>query len=177
MVSKSQMRCSTMAKSNQKSSKGGRPSKFNEPSRPVTLTLPDRILERLADIDTDRARAIVKAVDAVLGGGAPDACVVSELRVNGEEALLTVADSQLLRSIPWLTMIEIAPGRHLLSLKDQASIEKLEVTLGDILDAHPQAKPAERRTLQRLLECLRTPRRNRAIRTEDILVVQSQPQP
>ena len=110
-------------------------------AEPVTLTLPDRILERLADIDADRARAIVKAVDAVLGGGAPDACVVSELRVNGEEALLTVADSQLLRSIPWLTMIEIAPGRHLLSLKDQASIEKLEVTLGDILDAHHYPYP------------------------------------
>ena len=99
--------------------------------------------------------------------------MVNELRVNDEEVLLTVADNRLLRAIPWLTMIEIAPGRHLLSLKDRASIEKLEVTLGDILDAHPQAKPAERRTLERLLECLRTPRRNRALRTEDILVVQS----
>ena len=162
-----------MAKSTLKNPKGGRPSKFDEPSRPVTLTLPDRILERLTDIDSDRAKAIVKAVEAVLGEGTSNPSMVNELRVNDEEVLLTVADNRLLRAIPWLTMIEIAPGRHLLSLKDRASIEKLEVTLGDILDAHPQAKPAERRTLERLLECLRTPRRNRALRTEDILVVQS----
>ncbi len=165
-----------MAKTSHSGPKGGRPAKFDEPSRPVTLTLPDRILECLADIDADRAKAIVKAVDAVLEKSMPQADMVRELRVSDEEALLTVADNSLLRSIPWLTMIEIAPGRHLLSLKDQASIEKLEVTIVDILDAHPQARPSERRTLERLLECLRTPRRNRAIRTEDILVIRSLPQ-
>ncbi len=162
-----------MAKTSHSGPKGGRPAKFDEPSRPVTLTLPDRILERLADIDADRAKAIVKAVDTVLGEAMPHAEVVRELRLNDEEALLTVADNSLLRSIPWLTMIEIAPGRHLISLKDRASIEKLEVTIVDILDAHPKARPSERRTLERLLECLRTPRRNRAIRTEDILVIRS----
>ena len=162
-----------MAKSSHSGPKGGRPAKCDEPSRPVTLTLPERILERLADIDADRAKAIVKAVDAVLGEAKPHAEVVRELRLNDEEALLTVADNSLLRSIPWLTMIEIAPGRHLISLKDRASIEKLEVTIVDILDAHPKARPSERRTLERLLECLRTPRRNRAIRTEDILVIRT----
>ena len=44
-------------------SKGGRPAKFDEPSRPVTITLPDRILDRLKEIDADRALAIVKAVE------------------------------------------------------------------------------------------------------------------
>ena len=49
--------------------RGGRPAKFDEPSRPVTITLPDRILERLEEIDGDRAKAVVKAVEAVLAGG------------------------------------------------------------------------------------------------------------
>ena len=42
---------------------GGRPAKFDEPSRPVTMTLPDRILDRLAEIGDDRAKAVVKAVE------------------------------------------------------------------------------------------------------------------
>ena len=159
--------------SSRSGSKGGRPAKFDEPSRPVTVTLPNRILDRLAEIDTDRARAIVKATEAVLGAAPVRTEVVRELRFDRDETLLTVTDNGLLRSIPWLTMIEIAPGRHLISLKKDASIEKLEVTLCDLLDAHPDAAPSERRTLERLVECIRTPRRNRALRTEEILVIRT----
>ena len=159
--------------SSRNGSRGGRPAKFDEPSRPVTVTLPDRILDRLTEVDADRARAIVKAVEAVLGDAPVRTEVVRELRFDKDETLLTVADNRLLRSIPWLTMIEIAPGRHLLSLKKDISIEMFEVTLCDLLDAHPDATPSERRTLERLVECIRTPRRNRALRTEEILVIRT----
>ena len=116
--------------------RGGRPAKFDEPSRPVTITLPDRILNRLTEIDGDRAKGIVKAVEAVLAGGAcgPTADPVGELRVDKDESLLVVARSPLLASVPWLTMIEIAPGRHLISLREGVPIEKLEVALEDLLD-------------------------------------------
>ena len=153
--------------------KGGRPSKFAEPSRPITVTLPDRILNRLVEVDADRALAIVKAVEAVLGEAPTRTEMVRELRFDKDETLLTVADNRLLRSISWLTMIEIAPGHHLLSLQKGISIEKLEVTLCDLLDAHPEASISERRTLERLVECIRTPRRNRALRTEEILVIRN----
>ena len=56
---------------------GGRPAKFDEPSRPVTMTLPDRILDRLAEIGDDRAKAVVKAVE-VLGDGADAAALIPE---------------------------------------------------------------------------------------------------
>jgi len=151
-------------------SKGGRPAKFADPRRPVTMTLPERILDRLAEIDADRARAVVKAVEAALGG---DRAVepVGELRIASDETLLTIADSPLLRRLPWLTLIEVAPGRHVLSLRDGVPVEKLEVALEDLLDAG--APPAERRVLRRLLDRIRTPRRNRAVRTESILVVRA----
>ena len=151
-------------------SKGGRPAKFAEPRRPVTMTLPERILDRLAEIDADRARAVVKAVEAALGG---DRAVepVGELRIASDEALLTIADSPLLRRLPWLTLIEVAPGRHVLSLRAGVPVEKLEVALEDLLDVG--APPAERRVLRRLLDRIRTPRRNRAVRTESILVVRA----
>ena len=157
--------------------RGGRPAKFNEPSRPVTITLPDRILDRLAEIDGDRAKAVVKAVESALsaGPGRPVAEPVGELRVAKDESLLVVARSRLLSSIPWITMVVIAPGRHLLSLRDGVPIEKLEVTLGDLLDSNPGASAAERNVLRTLLSSIRAPRRNQAVRKEEILVVRSLP--
>ena len=152
--------------------KGGRPAKFGEPSRPVTVTLPLRILDRLAEIDGDRAQAIVKAVETVLGETrqAP-AAPVRELPISDEEALIAVADNRFPRNIPWLTMIEVAPGQHLLSLKDGIPVEKLEVTLGDFLDSPGDATEAERNVLRMLRDVLRTPRRNRAVRPEAILII------
>ncbi len=151
--------------------KGGRPAKFDEPSRPVTVTLPLSILERLAEIDTDRAKAIVKAVEAALGADRSDSAPVRELPVSDEETVIAVADNRFLRRIPWLTMIEVAPGQHLLSLKDGVPVEKLEVTLGDLLDAPGDATDAELDVLRLLRDCLRAPRRNRAVRPEAILFI------
>jgi hypothetical protein len=150
---------------------GGRPAKFHEPSRPITVTLPLRILDALAGIDADRAKAIVKAVEGALGieGGAP--APVLELPFSETEALLAITDNRLLRRIPWLTLIEIAPGRHLISLKGGTPLEKLEVTLGDILDAPGDATPAELELVRQLLHNLRAPRRNRTLRPEAILIV------
>lgn len=156
--------------------RGGRPAKFNEPSRPVTITLPDRILDRLAEIDGDRAKAVVKAVEAALGGaGDAPAEPVRKLRIAKDESLLVVARSRLLSSIPWITMVEIAPGRHLISLRDGVPIEKLEVTLEDLLDSNPDANEAERNVLRTLLSRIRAPRRNQAVRTEEILVIRDLP--
>lgn len=157
--------------------RGGRPAKFDEPSRPVTITLPDRILDRLMEIDGDRAKAVVKAVETALAGepGGPKAGPVGELRVAKDESLLVVARSRLLADVPWLTMVEIAPGRHLISLRDGVPIEKLEVTLGDLLDSSPDASEAERNVLRTLLARIRAPRRNQAVRKEEILVVRALP--
>lgn len=153
------------------SGRGGRPAKFDEPSRPVTMTLPDRILDRLAEIGDDRAKAVVKAVEAAFGGGDRPLPPVDELPLRDDESLLVVSRSRLLAGIPWLSMIEIAPGRHLISLKEGVPIEKLEVALEDLLDGDAEIKEGERRILRMLLSRIRTPRRNRAVRTEQILVV------
>jgi len=154
--------------------KGGRPRKFDEPSRPVTVTLPLRVLDALSRLDSDRARAIVRAVDAAGGAApAPSPSPVCELPAPGGDRLLAVADSPLLRSIDWLTLVEVAPGRHLLSLRHGVPVEKLEVTLCDLLDAHPDSPEAERELLRLLLDRLRTPRRESAVRSESILVIGS----
>ena len=151
--------------------KGGRPSKFDEPSRPVTMTLPDRILARLREIDGDRARAVVKAVEAVLGSDRAPRESVAEMRVAEDESLLVVSDNRFLRSIPWLSLLEVGPGRFLLSLQDGVQIEKLEVTLEDLIETDASVGEADRAFLRTLLDRIRAPRRSQTVRSEQILVV------
>ena len=151
--------------------RGGRPSKFAEPGVPVTMRLPASTLERLALIDSDRARAVVRSVDAVLGRDSADRAPVRELLLSGGDALVVVPDSPLLRSVPWLRLVEISPGRNLISLRHRTSIERLELTLVDLLDAHPDASEADRRMVALLLERIRAPRRNHALEVEEILLV------
>ena len=150
-------------------SKGGRPAKFNEPRRPVTMTLPNRILDLLADINQDRAKAIATLVEqSMLPGGDPVE-PVRELPVNDTKSLLTVADCPALRAIPWLSLIEISPGRHLVSVEPGTSIEKLELAIVDLLES--TSDPRESRILQEFLRCLREPRRTQRVKKEAILVV------
>ena len=151
---------------------GGRPLKFGEPSRPVTLTLPERVLELLSKVDADRARAVTKIADrfaAERGGAKRD---VEVIPVAPGRAVVLVPDSRNLRSIPWLHLIEIAPARHLLALADKTSIEKLEVTLVDLLELVPGNEKSERKILSALLECLREPRRRQTAIKEEIIVLE-----
>lgn len=111
----------------------------------------------------------------MFGGNEAAPGPVGEMPIGGGESLLTVTDNRFLRRIPWLTLIEVAPGRHLLSLKEGASVEKLEVTLQDILEAPGDATGPELDVLGRLCASLRAPRRNRAVRPESILIVRNGP--
>ena len=95
---------------------GGRPPKFDEPRRPVTITLPERTLVRLAAVHTDRATAIVKVVEDALPNGSSGKQLVEVVRVAPDAAIIVVAPSRSLRRIPWLRLAEISPRRHLLTV-------------------------------------------------------------
>src|SRR5450759_23990 len=112
-----------------KKNAGGRPPKFSVPRRPVTVTLPERTLSQLAAIDTDKARAIVKATDAVRGYGDSRFRTVELVEMAPGKSLIVVSPSQALKRIPFLKLIEIAPARHLLTIPSGTAIESLEVAL------------------------------------------------
>ena len=75
------------------------------------------------------------------------------------------------RTIPWLQLVEVSPARHLLALSDQTPIEKLEVTLVDLLEEVPDDEASERDILKELLACLRVPRRRQSVAKEEIIVL------
>jgi hypothetical protein len=105
----------------------------------VTVTLPLRTLDALSAVDDDRARAIVKLVDAI-GEPSGDEKNVEVVPIAGDAAVLVVGRSRSLAKIPWIRQIEIGPARHLLSLEPGTPIDSLEIALVDLDEAAPSRR-------------------------------------
>src|SRR3972149_10641897 len=145
---------------------GGRPPKFTDPSHPITITLPDRTLDQLPRIDADRAKAIVKAVDRVLGRGAWGGRPLRQgqlVEIAPGASILVVPSNRSLRRLPWLRMIEVAPTRHLLAIVPGTPIERVEVALLDLLENARSSDPDEVDLLEVLRETIGTLRRGERI--------------
>lgn len=152
------------------SGKGGRPPKFREPRRPITVTLPERTLEQLERIDGDRARAIVKLAAAAAPEVAAPAVEIVE--VSSGVGILVVAASPTLSDIPFIRLAEISPGRHLVALEPGTSVEALEIALLDALHGLRDGDDSpDRATLEALLESLSGVRRQQAVSKAEILFV------
>jgi len=151
---------------------GGRPPKFHEPRRPVTVTLPDRTLSQLAAIDADRARAIVKITDALVEGSRRQLRPVELVEMAPGKCLIVVGPSQSLKRIPWLKLIEIAPARYLLTIPSGTAVESLEVALSDLLkDSEMQHNERERIILQELMNLIGHERRIERMSKAEVLII------
>jgi len=159
-------------KKKQKRTAGGRPPKFSEPRRPVTVTLPDRTLAQLAAIDEDRARAIVKITDTVAGGGRRRFRPVELVEMAQGKSLIVIGPSQSLKRIPWLKLIEIAPTRYLLTIPSGTAVESLEVALSDLLKGPDmQHNERERIILQELMNLIGHQRRTKRMSKAEVLII------
>ncbi len=119
---------------------GGRPKKFSEASRPVTVTLPDRILKLLAEIDSDRAQAIAKSAEAV-AGAQTKSNMVKIVNIDSDTAIIIVGQNNCLAKISWLKLIEIAPLRYIIAVPTGTEFEKLEIAILDLLEAARKDSP------------------------------------
>lgn len=149
---------------------GGRPPKFDEPSRPVTVTLPERTLSQLARLHEDRGRAIVKAVEALTSGNSLRK-PMEVVEVAGGIGLIVVGPSRALRAIPWLKMFEIAPARYILSIPAGTPVDSLEVALHDIVETHATLEAEDRLLVEQLLKRIRGLRRRQEVSRSEILLV------
>ena len=153
-------------------SNAGRPRKFIEPSRPVTVTLPMRILKMLLELDSDRARAITRATETALAAASSsDLKRVEVVEVGPGIGLIIVGSSQRLRRIPWLQLAKIAPGRYIITIDSGTPIETIEVAIGDILDSLDKTEEDESAMLRELLKWIQTLRRGQHITKAELLFV------
>lgn len=152
-----------------KSSVGGRPRKFDEPSRPITVTLPESTLKALRQIDADRGRAIVKLTAQTLGRQSQPG--VEIVKMAPHTGLLVVGPCASLRKIPFLHLIEVAPERFIMALDPGNDFRALEIALQDVLDDVGGGKVQERQLITDLLEHVRLLRKSQRVSMGEILFV------
>lgn len=150
----------------------GRPPKFKEDRKPVTVTLPRRTLNQLAEINEDRAKAIVKCVDSVVDTSFHNEKSVELVKVSDDEALIIVTGpSRVLQQIPWLRLIEITPFRYILSMPCGTDIASLELAIMDLIESLPHEEIIEKKLLMDLRERLSHHRRKKGLVKEEIIYV------
>ena len=154
----------------QKKSRAGRPRKFAEASHPVTITLPERVLNTLDDKGLDRAKAVVQAVDRMLGAVVETGRVKVE-KVSRSDAVLLVPACPPLETLPFLRLVPVGVGWHLLAVKPGTPLESLELGVADVLENLGPSDAKFRTLLQDLREHLTRGRRQHNVQKAEILFV------
>jgi hypothetical protein len=150
---------------------GGRPPKFREARRPITVTLPERILRDLESLNRDRAKAIVKCVEAVTGTGNRTVKLVEMVEVSPGKALIVVGPSRSLAQLSWLRMVEIMPARFLLVLPSGIPVDRLEVEIHDLIEDLGPADSDDRALLDELHGLISQQRRRKTISKAELVFV------
>jgi hypothetical protein len=161
-----------MPRKTRRNRSAGRPPKFLEPSRPITVTLPERTLKDLRKLGPDRAQAIVAAVDHLVGEPAPEGTpLMKVVDMAPGVGLLVLPYCGTLTQIPWLTLIKIIAGQYLLTVTPGVPIEKVEVALMDLIANARDKEPEEIPILEELRNLIGDFRRGERISKAEILVV------
>ena len=134
----------------------GRPRKFTAPSRPVTLTLPEHVLDALSALDPDISRAIVRLAQPML---ADRPHPPAELASFGRHSVIVVSPSRTLEKRTGVELLHMPDGRALISFDQPMTIPGLELLIEDALEdkALPQT---DRDIFEAIFSILKTARRS-----------------
>jgi hypothetical protein len=141
----------------------GRPRKFTVPSRPITLTLPEHVIDALSAVDQDVSRAVVRLMQPRL---ARRTHPPAELATFGRRAVIVVNPSRTLEQRTGISLIHLPDGRALISFDQPQTIAGLELLISDALDEHRLSRD-DQAIFQAIADILRNARRS-----DDLTVLQ-----
>lgn len=153
----------------------GRPRKFEGPSRVVTLTLPEHTLTQLAQINEDRAKAIVIATEMAAPSKEASSTTVELIDVGQNLALITVPYCEPLQRIKELTLIQISPSRYLLISLTGTPLANIEVSILDQLEHLDRENVRDREILEGVLSHWRSFRKSSRLNTAELIVFSESP--
>lgn len=134
--------------------KRGRPLKFGRPTKPLSLSLPDDVVDWLTGLDPDPAWAIVglfeKARQRSSGKHGQQAELV---QLPGKRGLILVAPDAF-DGLEGVSVIRLSDGRGFLALEAGKGYADLELAVADQLDA-PGIGPERRKSLAIIRQQLR----------------------
>jgi hypothetical protein len=134
----------------------GRPRKFTAPSRPITLTLPDHVIDALAALDPDLSRAIVRLAQPMLADR-PHA--PAELATFGRHSVIVVNPSRTLEKRTGVELLHMPDGRALISFEQPMTIAGLELLIEDAIE-DKGLPAADREIFEAIAGILKTARRS-----------------
>ena len=148
----------------------GRPRKFAEPTRVVTLTLPESVIAGLTRIHADLGRAVA----GLVGAEPPAPRRAAELVVFGNRAVISVRPTPSLERRIGVELVPMPDGRALISFDSPHSVAELELNIQDALD--DRDLPGEDRLVfEAIRDILRDARRSKdvALVRRNIIVLES----
>ena len=151
----------------------GRPRKFARPSRAVTLTLPDEVIEALGAVDADLSRAVVRVTQPEM---AKRPHPPAELTAFGRRAVIVVNPSRTLERRTGVILVPLSDGRALISFDGPMSIAELELSLQDAID-DPLLGETDAKVFQGISRILRDARRSDdvTLHQRNIIVIETKP--
>jgi hypothetical protein len=149
----------------------GRPRKFARPSRAVTLTLPDEVIDALTAVDPDLSRAVVRVAQPEM---AKRPHPPAELALFGRRAVIVVNPTRTLEQRTGIVLIPLSDGRALISFEEPMSVAQLELRLQDAMD-DPRLPRADAQIFEQIGRLLRDARRANgvAVLRRNIIVLES----
>ena len=149
----------------------GRPRKFTAPARPVTITLPESVLDALATLDPDLGRAIVRLAQPLLGDRPhPPA----ELATFGRHSVIVIHPSRTLEKRTGIELLHLPDGRALISFDRSMTIPGLELLIADAID-DPALPEKDREVFEAVAGILKSARRsdNVALLQRHVIVLET----
>ena len=150
----------------------GRPRKFDEPTRVVSLTLPESLIASLADVHSDLGLAVARLASQQVEVKAPRPS--AELVVFGKRAVISVRPTDALERRLGVDLVPLADGRALIALDTPVSLADLELRIADSIEDGALSAD-ERELFETLRDILRDARRSSdvALVRRNIIVLQS----
>lgn len=153
------------------SSRRGRPRKFTVPSRAVTLTLPEHVIDALGALDADLSRAVVRLAQPELAKlPRPPA----ELATFGRHAVIVVNPSRTLERQTGIALVHLPDGRALISFDRRMTIAELELMIEDAIE-DTRLTQADQSIFSAIADILKTARRSNdvALLQRSIIVLET----
>ena len=137
----------------------GRPRKFGAPSRAVTLTLPENIIDALEHVDRDLSRAVVRVAQPEIRKR-PHAA--AELSPFGRRAVIVITPTRTLERQLGVMLVPLSDGRALISFDESMTPARLELRIEDALEDET-LPPGDVEILASIRELLKKARRSSSV--------------
>jgi hypothetical protein len=148
----------------------GRPRKFLQPSRAVTLTLPEDVIAVLTKVDDDLSRAVVRLAQAEIG---KEPHPPAELASFGRRAVIVVNPTRTLEQRTGVTLVPLSDGRALIAFDESMTPARFELRIEDELEHHDLPEK-DARIFESIRDLLREARRSKTVvlRRPNIIVLE-----